>query len=144
MAIRGSVGEVALVPPELAGANITQDAARIAATRCDPTWLRWALQTPTVQGAIAARVTGATVRGINIGDLRRVPVPATSTVEQRRLGALVEERAEGHRDAVGQLDRAERLLEERKRALITACVTGEFDVTTASSRAAEAAMRSVE
>jgi hypothetical protein len=32
------------------------------------------------------------------------------------------------------------LLEERKRALITACVTGEFDVSAASDRAGDAAL----
>ncbi len=140
IAIRGSVGEVALVPTELAGANITQDAARIAATRCDRTWLRWVLQTPTVQGAIAARVTGATVRGINIGELRRVPIPAVDSNEQGRLGQRVEERADGHRRALDSLAESARLLQERKWALITACVTGELDVLTASARAGDAAL----
>ena len=32
------------------------------------------------------------------------------------------------------------LLRERERALITACVTGEFDISTASSRAGDAAL----
>lgn len=140
IAIRGSVGEVARVPAELARANITQDAARIAAARCDATWLRWVLQTPTVQSAIAARVTGATVRGINIGELRRVPIPAVDSHEQRRLGQLAEGRAEKHQAALVELSASVRLLEERKRALITACVTGEFDVSAASDRAGDVAL----
>lgn len=38
-----------------------------------------------------------------------------------------------------EVERLQQLVEERKRALITACVTGEFDVSAASGRAGDAA-----
>ena len=134
IAIRGSVGELATVPPELAGANITQDAARIAPRGVDADWLRWTLQAPLVQGRIAERVTGATVRGINIGDLRRVLVPWVDRHKQTRLGMLAARTARHVKNLDFELTSSVARLQERKRALITAAVTGEFDVTTASGR----------
>jgi type I restriction enzyme, S subunit len=138
MAIRGSVGEVAQVPPGLAAANITQDVARIAPLGCDPRWLRWTLQTATVQGRIQSRVTGATIRGINIGDLRRAQIPFLAGAAQRAAGVSAERAAMFAAEATNALDRSRALFQERKAALITAAVTGEFDVTTAGPRAAAA------
>ncbi|MEN3122777.1 hypothetical protein [Janibacter sp. LM] len=133
IAIRGSVGEVASVPKELRQANLTQDSARIATWNCDRDWLRAALEAPSVQSEIAQRVTGATIRGINIGDLRRVPLPVPSGAEQRRIGQAartVKERSKGHQSALRQ---SLVLLTEYKSSLITAAVTGELDVSTAGS-----------
>jgi len=134
IAIRGSVGELATVPASLSAANITQDAARIAPFGCDPLWLRWVLATPLVQGRVSAMVTGATVKGINIGDLRRILVPWVNDPRQRELAQVASETAEASDVLARSLQRSVSLLQERKRALITAAVTGEFDVTTASGR----------
>lgn len=135
IAIRGSVGEIGVVPEELTGANLTQDAARIAPQGCDPSWLHSLLEAPTIQQRIAEIVTGATVRGINIGDLRRLLVPVPPTLEIQRKLAIESTRLRGWTNEVVSEMRAQtELLRERKRSLITAAVTGEFDVSTASGR----------
>lgn len=63
---------------------------------------------------------------------------------ERSKQAAVTDRLDAERELQQQtgreLARLASLLEERKRALITACVTGEFDVTAASDRAADAAL----
>lgn len=133
VAIRGSVGEVAPVPEGLEWANLTQDSARIAPWRCDPNWLAGALSAPSVQSEIRQRVTGATVQGINIRDLRRLPMPVPPADIQVRIGRNardLEERTVGHR---GALTHSIALLAEYKSSLITAAVTGELDVTTTGS-----------
>ncbi len=134
MSIRGSVGEVASVPDELTGANLTQDTARIAPLRADPEWLRWVLRTPGVQAEIRRRVTGAMVPGINIEALRDVRVPEVPRGAQAVLGrraARVAALAEARK---GAMSRSVELLQEFKRSLISAAVSGEFDVSTASGR----------
>ena len=137
IAIRGSVGEVAEVPASLEGANITQDAARIAPKFCDAKWLRWTLQTPTVQNRIKRQITGATVTGINIGSLRRVKLPDVPYDLQVRLGQEAESLSSRTSRLSTLITQSVTLLHERKRSLITAAVTGEFDVSSASSRAAD-------
>jgi type I restriction enzyme S subunit len=129
IAIRGSVGEVASVPAEIAGANLTQDAARIApGSAVDARWLELALQTPTIQEQIGSRITGATVKGINIWDLRRVLVPNISLDEQSEAVNQAEAaltRIDDFRSAARQ---QVSLLAERRQALITAAVTGGISV----------------
>jgi type I restriction enzyme S subunit len=82
-AIRGGVGDVAIAPAELAGANITQDVARVAPRKnVQPDWLRYALQTPQAQADAESRITGATIRGLNIWELERLHLPLASAERQ--------------------------------------------------------------
>lgn len=131
IAIRGSVGEVARVPSTLHGANLTQDSARITPYGVDANWLEAVIRTRLVQHRIRACITGATITGINIEDLRRVSVPVPSPADQERLGRMAREVTEQVRRFKRLIERSTKLLAERKRALITAAVTGQLDVTTA-------------
>ncbi|MGK5497176.1 hypothetical protein [Streptomyces sp. URMC 125] len=135
IAIRGSVGEIAVVPDKLTGANLTQDAARISigsATHAE--WLRWVLQSPIVEFQIKQRVTGATIKGINIWDLKRVLIPTPDSTQQANLASKVGNRISVHEALRSRVARHQSLLTERRQSLITAAVTGQFDVTTASGR----------
>jgi type I restriction enzyme S subunit len=134
-AIRGGVGAAELVPSELAGANLTQDAARIAAgAGVDPRWLLHAVRAPIFRQHVKSQVVGATVRGINIRDLKRIQIVVPPTEEQIRIVGHLEDST---RDIVAASGRAQReiglLLEYRSR-LITDVVTGKLDVREAAVR----------
>jgi type I restriction enzyme S subunit len=135
MAIRGGVGDIEIVPAEIEGANLTQDAARIAPRHGVLNyWLRYALQAPSVFAPLGAGANGAAVRGINIFDLDRVLVPTPSTAEQTaiadRLG-IKEQQIKRMREKI--CEHAE-LIRELRAALITAAVAGQIDVATWSKR----------
>lgn len=86
-AIRGGIGDVQVVPPDLEGANITQDVARIAPCQeVDSWWLKLVLETVSLslKAQIAKRTTGATIRGLNICELKRVRIPWSDPSQQRR------------------------------------------------------------
>jgi type I restriction enzyme, S subunit len=91
LAIRGSYGRVAVIPAELDGANITQDSARIAANDAiDRRYLLYYLG-----GSVANRyyhrvARGVAVKGVNIGDLRSMPVPFPPPHEQAAIADEVE------------------------------------------------------
>lgn len=90
LTIRGTTGRVAMVPPTLHGANITQDTARISIT--DPAlrdWVYYALQSPNVQHQIAENTRGQAVKGINIGDVRTLMIPTPGAAERQRIVALL-------------------------------------------------------
>lgn len=90
LTIRGTAGRVAVVPPQLDGANITQDTARISVD--DPTlrdWVYYALQAPDVQQQIADNTRGQAVKGINIGDVRKLSIPMPAATERSRIVAVL-------------------------------------------------------
>ncbi|MEU4477733.1 hypothetical protein AB0F68_06630 [Micromonospora sp. NPDC023966] len=142
IAIRGSVGEVAVVPDELTGANLTQDAARISiGSRVSPTWLRLVLESPAVVYQIQQRVTGATIKGINIWDLKRVLIPTPDPDQQTALAARASRELDKHEALRTRVARHRKLITERRQALITAAVTGRFDVSAATGRGPEEGLR---
>jgi type I restriction enzyme S subunit len=120
VSIRGSFGAVAQVPDELEGANITQDAARVApAGDVEGRWLFHALRSRFVYGQLAAVVRGATVRGVNIRDLKRVKVPVPPRQRQAAVAAQLDEAATHSEALLRTLDRQLALLDERRRCIIT-------------------------
>lgn len=73
LSIRGTVGRLGVVPDELAGANITQDTARIRIS-CSETraYVYQALQSDDLQTQIRDHIVGQAVKGINIRDVKRL------------------------------------------------------------------------
>jgi type I restriction enzyme S subunit len=128
-AIRGSIGEVAMVPDELEGANLTQDAARIAYT--DATnghWLLYALRSAAVFAQLEAGALGATISGINIRDLKRALVPVPPHAEQEAIAAFLDRQTAKIDVMIAKVREAIDFLEELRTALISAAVTGKIDV----------------
>jgi type I restriction enzyme S subunit len=89
ISIRGHVGRTAIVPAILEGANITQDTARIACAGCAPDFLNELLRHYRMQDWMARRTKGAAVKGINLGDLRNLPVIVPPLDQQERFGEMV-------------------------------------------------------
>ena len=125
--IRGSFGDVELLPPELDGINLTQDAARIApVNEVDREWLLLTLKSDAVLMQLAAGAIGATIKGINIRDLRRAILPLPPRDEQVALKLWLNDRV-AEIDRLGDLIlNSGMLLEEYRATLITAAVTGQL------------------
>ncbi len=128
-AIRGSIGEVATVPEELEGANLTQDAARVAYT--DAThglWLLFALKSAAIFAKLEAGALGATIRGINIRDLKRASIPVPPLEEQHEIATFLDVQTERTDRLIGTIRDAIDRLKELRTTLISAAVTGKIDV----------------
>jgi type I restriction enzyme S subunit len=128
-AIRGTIGDCELVPPELENCNITQDVARVAPLlEVDADWLRFALLSHPLQEHLACGSLGAAVRGVNIFDLKRVSVPMPPQAEQVAISVRLRNVCATIDELIDGANNSERLLLERRAALITAAVTGQIDV----------------
>ncbi len=84
---------VAIVPPEIAGANITQGAVRLRPSEAVmPQFLAMWLKAPPAQGWMKRRYFGMDMPRINVEDARAVPVGLPPVPEQqeivRRVDAL--------------------------------------------------------
>jgi type I restriction enzyme, S subunit len=128
-AIRGSIGEVAMVPDELAGANLTQDAARVSYTPATyGPWLLYALRSAVVFAQLEAGALGATIKGINIRDLKRASIPVPPRKEQEAIARFLGRETARIDALVTKIADAIDRLHELRTALISAAVTGKIDV----------------
>jgi type I restriction enzyme, S subunit len=128
-AIRGGIGDVAQVPASAHGANITQDVARVSAgSSVNPRWLFHVLRSSRVQQQALERATGATIRGLNIWELKRLAIPDASPAIQDEVVASLDDAEARAISLEGKLRAQIDLLRERRQALITAAVTGEIEL----------------
>ena len=128
-AILGSIGAAELVPKGIEGANLTQDAARVAVRlgTCAE-WLLHCLRSRATFSQLEAGINGAAVRGINIGDLKRVLVPVPPKDEQLAIAAFLDRETAKIDALMAKVRTAIELLKEYRTALISAAVTGKIDV----------------
>ena len=90
MTIRGHVGRMAIVPPNLEGANITQDTARLAPRNdINAHYLMGCLSADGMQRWMADLTRGAAVQGINLGDVKKLPIPVPPISLQKKWVSLV-------------------------------------------------------
>jgi type I restriction enzyme S subunit len=95
ISIRGTIGRLAEVPPSLENANITQDTARLSiAPEHNRAYVRAVLESRFVEKQIQSRITGLAVKGINIGELRKIQIPLPARRKQdaiaQQLDSLTE------------------------------------------------------
>jgi type I restriction enzyme S subunit len=104
VSIRGHVGRTAFVPKEVSGANLTQDTARVAILpSVDRRYVRRYIESPSARRWMTQHIKGVAVTGINLGDLRKLPVPLPALTEQRRIANI--------------LDKADAIRRKRKEAV---------------------------
>jgi type I restriction enzyme S subunit len=89
LSIRGHVGRLAIVPTELDGANITQDTARLAVKGAEAVFVCECLRAPGFQRWMTKHTKGAAVRGINLGDVKLIPITLPPLPLQREFAAQV-------------------------------------------------------
>jgi type I restriction enzyme S subunit len=82
------------VPDELDGANITQDTARLAIKGANSVFMRECLRTTAFQHWMAKHTKGVAVRGINLGDVKQMPMITPSENEQLEFANRAEAIAE--------------------------------------------------
>jgi type I restriction enzyme S subunit len=128
-AIRGSIGAVEIAPSELEGANLTQDAARVAPRPgVNSRWLLYALKSRAVFAQLDAGALGATIRGINIRDLKRAVLPVPPVEEQALLASSLDRQTGRIDGLIAKVREHIEKLREYRTALISAAVTGKIDI----------------
>jgi type I restriction enzyme S subunit len=108
ISIRGTIGRCALVPAELAGGNITRELALIPyADVSSALFILALLRSDSVQKRIGGDVKGIAQRGINLEDLRELPViqpPKTTIAIFEVTVKTVDKLKSAHRASLAKLD----------------------------------------
>jgi type I restriction enzyme S subunit len=122
LTIRGTVGRLGIVPDELAGANITQDTARIRIS-CSETcaYVYQALHSDGLQTQIRDQIVGQAVKGINIRDVKRLKIVLPS---ERRAQKFIADLLKTQDTAIQKAEQLIAAKEHRYSALSNALLFG--------------------
>lgn len=138
--VGAGVGNVALIPDWLDGANITQTTARIALDleKAQPEFVRYALQGLIGQRNLERNVYGSAQPRLNIEHVDSYLMTVPPLDEQRRIVACLKGELDQFAELVAEAQRGIDLLQECRAALISAAVTGQIDVRDAVTEPDEA------
>lgn len=130
VSIGPAYGKVAVVSDDLAGANLTRDAVRVALRPglADSRFVVWALLSRQTSEYWDYQIMGATFRRLNLGTLARTPIPLPPIDVQQRIAHHLDEQIAKIDKLIEETERFIELARERRAALITAAVTGQIDV----------------
>lgn len=82
----GTIGKVAIVPPELEGGNITQHVLRLSPSNLiNRNFLARFIESPQCQRRIVGETRGVALQGINVDDFRKLPIPLPPLLEQTKI-----------------------------------------------------------
>ncbi|MBD2896189.1 Type-1 restriction enzyme EcoKI specificity protein [Actinomadura sp. RB99] len=109
VSIRGHVGRLAQVPDTLDGANITQDSARLAVSLDSSAYVMACLRTQSIQSWMHRHVKGASIKGINLSDIRKIPIPEPPMVLQKEFAEHALDCHELQRKDIDQLSHLDEL-----------------------------------
>lgn len=90
LAIRGSVGNAGVAPESLRNCNISREVALIStAPSISAFFIACVLQSPIGRSLISAKVKGVAQKGINLSDVRRLPIALPPPDEQEEISRKV-------------------------------------------------------
>ncbi len=92
ISIAGTIGLVGIVPPELDGANLTENAAKIVLrdqAKVDPHFLVYFLASEIGQEQILIRTTKTSQPKLALARIRQIPIPYPSAGEQQEIARIL-------------------------------------------------------
>lgn len=127
----GQAGAAAVVPPELDGVNCIDLVIVRPGNSLISKFVEYLLNSSYAKRRVSEFSVGSIQAHFNVAAMKAMPVPNHSVAEQKRRVAAIEEVAQPIEQAMSKMREQDRLLVERRQALITAAVTGQIDVATA-------------
>jgi len=90
MSVRGTIGKIGLVPPSLAGANMTANLIRMAPDRriLNSSFAWHLAHTDWFKGQLAKASSSTTILTIKASDLKRLRIPLPPLADQQRFANL--------------------------------------------------------
>jgi len=131
----GYPGRAAVVTQKLAGANCASVLLLKRGSKVLPEWLERFFNGPQGRAQVALAQYGAAQEQINVGDVVDFLLPVPPMAMQQMIMSTLSNEISSIQRTAGFIDRQVALLRERRAALITAAVTGQFDVTAARAAA---------
>ena len=126
--VRGTLGGVAVASLEMAGWNVSREVAvvPIDSTRINPYFLNYLIGCGTSQEWLGGVKKGAAYVGINIEDLRLLPVGIPSVAEQREIVSELESVHQETQRLESLYQRKLAALDELKKSLLHRAFAGEL------------------
>jgi len=123
----GTIGRVAVVPPELAGGNITQHVVRASIHEMiSRDYVVFAIRSDWCQRWLTGETRGVALQGVNVADFRRLPIPLPPLAEQIEIVHQVTHRFAAADQLAATLDHQLESSQAMRQRLLLEAFSGHF------------------
>ncbi|MDX3693159.1 restriction endonuclease subunit S [Streptomyces europaeiscabiei] len=131
-----NAGWVCMANDEVTGGHVSQHVCLVRPDkhRIIGDWLALLIASPATQSKLMGNQYGGTKTQLSLPDIREIRIPVLSVEQQVQMTHSIKRQIDSIDRQRLLRQRQLALLTERRQALITAAVTGQFDVSTASGR----------
>jgi len=132
--IAGTIGEIAVVPSGLAGANLTENAAKLVFDHeyVMPAYLSLYLQSPSVQQEFRELSRATTQAKLALYRIATVKIPVPNLHEQQEIVQFVDEKLRYLSSSLSQISAIQLQASSLRSALLQAAFTGQLTKEVAS------------
>lgn len=131
-----NAGWVCMANDEVAGGHVSQHVCLVRPDRrrINGEWLAYLIASPATQSKLMGNQYGGTKTQLSLPDIREIRIPVLPLEQQTQMARSIEQQIDSLDRQRLLRQRQLALLTERRQALITTAVTGQFNVSTASGR----------
>jgi type I restriction enzyme S subunit len=129
--VRGTLGGVAVVPKAMRGWNVSREVAVVPTQNVSPQFIANWIATQTAQNWLQGVAKGVAYTGINLEDLRLLPVPIPSLPEQHEIVRRVEKLFAFADQIESRLKQAQAQVDRLTQSLLAKAFRGELVPTEA-------------
>lgn len=136
--------KVAVVPEELAGGNITQGTARFRPSKLITTsYLAHWLNSPTAQTWLHSKYRGIDMPGLNLRDVRQLPVPLAPIETQEQICIAIDRAFSWIERLAAEANGAKKLMENLDQAVLAKAFRGDLVPQDPSDEPAERLLQQI-
>ncbi|MCR5888013.1 restriction endonuclease subunit S [Hymenobacter sp. J193] len=127
ISIAGSIGFTGIIPPQLNGANLTENAAKISnLVGAEPSYVHYFFQSSLGQNQVKDSTASTTQPKLALFRIQKISIPLAPLPEQRRIVAKLEELFSRLDAGVATLRQTQAQLKRYRQSVLHAAVTGEL------------------
>lgn len=126
LSIVGSIGKTGVIPKELDGANLTENAARIISQSTLPKYLCAYLSSPITQDDIQGRIRSATLGKLSLLNIKDISVPIPTKEEQAEIVRILDSLFAKEQQAKEAAEAVLEKIDLMKKAILARAFRGEL------------------
>jgi type I restriction enzyme S subunit len=140
----GTIGKVAVVPPELEGGNITQHLVRVSIHDfLSRDFVVQALRSEFSQRWLTGETKGVALQGVNVEDFRKLPIPIPPLAEQKNIATEAIKRLAAMKQVEGRIQAALQETTQLRRSFLHRALSGKLVVQSTNDKAASLLLETI-
>ena len=136
------IGDVGIIPKEVNGANLTENAAKITNLKCNAKFLSIQLSISSVQKQIKGKIASATLGKLSLQNIKNIQIKMPTIEEQQEIVNILDKLLAKY-NKIKNLEQQLEKIELLKKAILAKAFRGELGTNNPDEESAENLLKEI-